>query len=187
MRALAGALGVVLASSSVHAADTLTPDEVTGPYTYGTATGVTGLKHLRFGAQPDAAGFRAAKEEGVEIVVNLRGPDEDDFDAESAAKEVGLEYHHVPVVPSQPLSASAFEEIESIVEAARGRKVYIYCASGNRASAWLATHLVGRHGLSRDDAFAVAERTGLTKAPLRKATEEYLDRSAGDRTPEESP
>lgn len=173
MKAL-GVLGAVLASTVVYAADPITPDEVTGPFTYGSTDGVKGIRHLRLGGSPDVEGLRAAKEAGVAVVVDLRGPEEHEFDAQTAAESVGLEFHQVPVPKGRPFSKDAFDEIERIVAEASGRTVYLYCGSGNRASAWLAVHLVQRHGLSQGDAFAVAERTGLTKEPLRKMVEAYL-------------
>jgi len=168
-------LAVLLLVPTAHAADPIGPGDVTGPVAWGDTVRVTALDNLRFGGQPDEEALRAAGEAGVEIVVNLRSPDEDDFDERAAAESLGLEYHNVPLVKGAPLDGHALEKIEAIVGKADGRTVYLHCKSGNRAAAWLATHLVERQGMPKADALVVAERVGLRKDPLRASTEDYLD------------
>jgi protein tyrosine phosphatase (PTP) superfamily phosphohydrolase (DUF442 family) len=85
-----------------------------------------------------------------------------------------MQYEQVPVPGGEPLPRDALERVEAIVAAEPGRPVLLHCSSGNRAAAWLATHLVTRHGMEVGDALAVARRAGLTKPDMEEKVRAYL-------------
>lgn len=171
--ALVCALG--LAAGAARAEPPLGPDDVEGPFSWGAATRVTHLSHLYFADQPDLAGFEAAKQAGVTTVIDLRGPGELDWDERAAVESLGLTYYSVPVV-GERFEPDAFERIESLVEAHHDEPILIHCSTSNRVGGWLATHLVSRHGLTRDEAVEVGRRAGITKDVIVERVDVYLSR-----------
>jgi protein tyrosine phosphatase (PTP) superfamily phosphohydrolase (DUF442 family) len=152
----------------------VSPADVTGPLVWGTADRVMSIGSLRIGGQPDRAGMRAAREAGVAVVIDLREQGETVFDGSAVASEEGLEYHRVPVARGRSFSSDVFAQVDALVDAAGDRIVFVHCAAGPRAAAWLAAHLVERDGLGIDEAIAIAERAGLSGVGPRAATEAYL-------------
>ena len=75
-----------------------------GPFAWGSANGVTKLRHLYFGGQPDAAGLAAARDQGIAVVINLRAPEELDWDEAATAEALGLAYYNVPIQRQGPFS-----------------------------------------------------------------------------------
>ena len=85
-----------------------------------------------------AEDFEAIAAAGYKVVINNR-PDGEKHDyipaAEAAelARAHGLEYHHIPVSPTQ-LTAEAIAKFKSVLEAISGPAV-AHCATGKRSSA----------------------------------------------------
>jgi protein tyrosine phosphatase (PTP) superfamily phosphohydrolase (DUF442 family) len=175
IRQALAALAISTICASLAAADqTITPGDVMGPYQWGAATRVTQLRHLYFADQPDAAGFEAAHEADVGIVINMRAPAEIDWDEEAAVEKLGMTYYNVPVTGST-FDRAQFERIESIVAAHPDEKILLHCGSSNRVGGWLATHLVTRHQLSEEDAIAVGRKAGITKRGIETRVHAYLE------------
>jgi protein tyrosine phosphatase (PTP) superfamily phosphohydrolase (DUF442 family) len=167
-------LGLLVAARA-GAEPPITPDDVKGPMTWGAATRVTHLRHLYFADQPDAAGFEAAKQAGVLTVIDLRAPGERDWDERALVEGLGLAYYNVPV-EGGAFDRAAFERIEALVAQAGPEPILLHCSSSNRVGGWLATHLVTRHGLSEEEALAVGRRAGITKEPIERSVEAYLEK-----------
>jgi len=77
------------------------------------------------------------KAEGVSVIINNRPDGEQAGQPASdalaaAAGELGLNYHHIPVVPGQADPADARQMVQ-IVEASDGW-VHAFCRTGNRSS-----------------------------------------------------
>jgi protein tyrosine phosphatase (PTP) superfamily phosphohydrolase (DUF442 family) len=150
------------------------PDEVEGPYTWGGVSNVTHVRDLWFSGQPDTESLRLAKENGVEVVINLRDPGESDWDERGAVEGLGMTYHSVPVQKTGPFTRESFSRIAEILEAHEGAGILVHCSSANRAGGWFATYLVEEHGMTVDDALAVGRRTGITKEGITKRVRAYL-------------
>ena len=163
----AGAAGVALAGEPIS------PDEVKGPIAWGTAQKVTHLRHLWFADQPDAAGFEAARQAGVQVVVNLRPPSELDWDEKAEVEKLGMTYYNVPVAGPR-FEKSAFDRIEQLVAQHEDQQILIHCSSSNRVGGWLATHLVREHGMSVEDALVVGRRAGITKEDVAERARAYV-------------
>lgn len=155
-------------------------DEVQGPFVWGSADNVTRVRHLWLARQPDEAGLRAAKDHGVTLVLDLRAPGERDWDEAAVAKAVGLQYENIPIAEKGPFSEEALSQIEAAVEAHPSDQILIHCSSGNRAAAWLTTHLVRRHGMRFDEALAIGRRAGITKPEIEAKTAAALGEPAPD-------
>lgn len=96
---------------------------------------------------------------GYQVVINLGLldpkyclPDE----AGSVAR-AGLEYHHIPVVFTDP-KVTDFERFVTVMDACRGRKTFVHCAANYRVSAFVALYGERRLGWSRAAADAHLRR-----------------------------
>jgi uncharacterized protein (TIGR01244 family) len=142
------------------------PEAVAPPEAWGAASNVTRLGRLRFSEQPDRVALARAKAAGVEVVVNLR-PDAEmesvDFDERAAVEDLGMTYVQIPIPKEGPFPPEALDALDRLVAENEGREIWLHCSTGNRATGWLATHLVRREGMSLEDALAVARRAGITK------------------------
>ncbi len=143
---------------------------------WGSARDVKQHFNLHLAGQPDAAGLTAAKKAGVSVVIDLRDPSEHDWDEATAARELGLAYHSVPV-DGQELSRDAMQRIDAIVGENDDKGILIHCASGNRAAAWLAIHLAEQEGMDPAEALAIGRKAGLTKDALAANVTRYLEGS----------
>jgi len=149
--------------------------EVDQPVSWGAADKVVRSGNLYFSSQPDQQALAAAAETGVEMVVNLRLPDEADWDEEGAARELGLQYFNVPVSKDGPgFDHGAIEMLHELAAANSNKKILMHCSSGNRASAWYALNLVEQHGMDLEQALIIAGQTGLTKPALEARVREHL-------------
>ena len=166
-------IALIGATACTHGA--ITPDQVQGPLSWGEAHSVTQLRHLWFAGQPDESALERAKAEGIRVVINLRDPSEQEWDEQAAAEGLGMTYYNVPIRGGQPFERAAFERIETIVEQHHGESTLVHCSSSNRAGAWLATHLVRRHGMPVEDALSVGRRAGITKEAMEKNVRRYLE------------
>lgn len=155
------------------------PYQVSGPRTWGAADNVMQIKHLYISRQPDPVGITEAGRDGVGVVVNSRLPGETDWDQKAAVEAAGMTYYNVPISrEGDSLDADTMHRLTAIVSQHRDEQILMYCGSGNRVSAWLATHLVEDHGLGEDEALAIAHETGLTKPALEQRVRNYLDQVA---------
>lgn len=174
---VAVATALLFASPALAAGKSITPDDVEGPIVWGEATRVTHLRHLYFADQPDPTGFEAAKQAGVTTVIDLRAPEERDWDEEAVVEGLGLTYFNVPVV-GDAFKREAFDEIERLVKAHHDEVILLHCSSSNRVGGWLAVHLVEQHGLGEDEAIAVGRRAGITKEVIVERVRTYLAQPA---------
>lgn len=166
-------LGVVACASSGQ--PELTPADVHVQPAWGPVDNVTRVSRLYFSGQPDAEALRAAAAEGVEVVINLREPGESDFDEASAAAEAGQLYYNVPVSrKGESFDPEAMERIGELVRQHPGQKVLLHCRTGQRATSWLAIHLVEDHGLTPQQSLAVAGAAGLDSESLLERVQRYL-------------
>lgn len=160
----------------------ITPADVGEPKTWGGAQNVVNLKHLYFSAQPDAQTFTVAKANGVGVVINLREPGETDWNAAGAANAADLEYFNVPIAGrGESLDEESISRISAIVQDHQNQNILLYCSSGNRASAWLAVHLIQDHELTIDAALAVARKTGLNRADIEARVFQFQKENGSSR------
>ena len=154
------------------------------PMTWGAADNVVQVGPLYVSRQPDVATLEAARDAGVTTVINLRGPDEMDWDEAAAVRALGLQYYNVPITGGGPsFDAAAIDEIGKAVAARRGGKVLMHCRSGNRAAAWLAVHLANDHDLPVDEAISIARDAGLTYEPLESRVRSYVGEASTESPP----
>lgn len=161
--------------ASAEKTSAITSADFSEPQTWGAMKNVVGVKHLYISGQPDEAALIEARENGVAAVINLRGADEIDWDEEAAVNALGIGYYNIPIVPGDTgLDAGAVAAITKLVGQYKGQKILLHCSSGNRASAWLAVHLVHDHGMPADSAIELAKHASLTKPEAETMVREFL-------------
>lgn len=118
------------------------------------------------GGQPDLRHLQALKEAGVGVILDIRAPQEPRPCSEpQAVASLGMEYVNIPVGPT-PLTDELMEQILGVLRGRPGQTIFFHCASGNRVGGPLVAHLMLDHGLSEEDAIAVAMRGGLRSPDL---------------------
>lgn len=125
-------------------------------------------KGLMSSGQPSREALEKLCNSGCTLVVNLRPPAERcGFDEVACARELGLDYHNIPVGGPDDLCMEAVEALDRVLQEAGDRPVLIHCASGNRVGALLALHAHWKRGMDPEQAIAYGDRAGLTAPGLR--------------------
>ena len=154
------------------------PDQVEAVSDWQGIENLTRVENIFVASQPSQQALTVARERGVGIVVNLRGPDEElGFDEAAAAEAAGLDYYQVPVLGSEGLDKSAMVRVSQLVEAAGDAPVLVHCSSGNRVAGWLAVHLAENRNMTADESLNVARAAGLTKPGLESSVRAMLEKS----------
>ena len=163
--ALLGAGVLQAESAGLHAGEVAAAD-IERTVKWGTPQPVVAVDGFHFSGQPDAPGFQQAAAAGVTHVVNLRGPQEVDWDVAAAVQAAGMTYHNLPLTfDNKGLNATSASRISALVDSLAGEKILVHCASGNRVAVWWATHLVSAHQLDASQAVNLAKQAGM-KAEL---------------------
>ena len=148
--------------------------EVCQPEAWGAAQSVVKIKHLYISSQPDLETFDVARKKGVKLVINLRDPKEFNWDEQKAAKQTGLDYYNIPISASgESFDSEAINQISALVQKHKNQKILLHCSSGNRASAWLAIHLIKDHDMPSDSAIELAKKVGLTSPAIESRVKQF--------------
>ena len=130
------------------------------------------------GGQPSAAHFRALKDAGVEVVLDIRDPMEPrGFDEQALMDELGLEYRVVTVSDAH-LTDQTLGAITEVMRQNDGRQVLVHCASGNRVGGALIPWLILDQAMTEEEATMAAMRMGLRGAHLLEWGLEYARRNS---------
>lgn len=111
---------------------------------------------------------------GVKTAIDLREPEEQKGSAEADAKKNGMRYYSSPIARTGDFQAAQLAAVEKIVQKNKERKIWVFCQSGSRASAWLAVHLAKAHGLPAENAMAEARKAGLEKEEMITKVRKFL-------------
>jgi len=129
------------------------------------------------GGQPSAAHFRALKDAGVEVVLDIRDPMEPrGFDEPALMDELGFEYKVITVSDAH-LTDETLASITDVMRQGEGRTTLVHCASGNRVGGALIPWLILNQGMTEDEATMAAMRMGLRGAHLLEWGLEYARRN----------
>ena len=124
--------------------------------------------------QPSAEDFAEFKKRGVKSVLNVRTKEELDFDEAKTIKNLGLEYHHIPIAGPEALTDENFDKIRKLLNTKEERPMVFHCTAANRVGAvWLA-HRVLDGGLTYDAALAEAKTVGLKAPALEAKAKDYI-------------
>ncbi len=105
--------------------------------------------------QPTEEQLRDVAAAGYAVVINLGLLDPKYClpDEAGSVLRAGMEYHHIPVVFTEPKAAD-FERFVEAMDACRGRKTFVHCAANYRVSTFVALYGERRLGWSREVADA---------------------------------
>jgi protein tyrosine phosphatase (PTP) superfamily phosphohydrolase (DUF442 family) len=126
--------------------------------------------------QPSEAQLAAVAGAGYEVVVNLGLLDPRYCLADEAevTRSLGLAYHHIPVDFQAPHPA-ALDEFFRVMDASRGRKVFVHCAANYRVSSFVALYGQARLGWSAAQADAHIHRVWEPNATWQR----FIDEARG--------
>lgn len=105
------------------------------------------------GGQPTEDQLRSAAAEGFQDVVNLATEDPRyALESESdLVQDLGMAYHHIPVVWHAPRDED-LAEFETCMKGLAGRRVLVHCAANYRVTAFYALYAVRNLGWTREQA-----------------------------------
>lgn len=128
------------------------------------------------GGATTTAALTGLKNDGFKSVINLRLATENGANIEentAQAKQLGLNYFHLPMSGSQP-DPKVVDEFLNVVANKANQPVYIHCGSANRVGAvWLVKRVV-QDGWPIDKATTEARAIGLTSPVLEKFALDYI-------------
>lgn len=132
----------------------------------GVANANQALPHVITGGQPTPDHFRALRDAGVKVVLDIRDPMEPrGFDEPALLSELGLEYLNI-VVSDGNLTDGTADRILKAMRENGNEPILVHCASGNRVGGALIPYLMIDHGFNEDEATMAAMRMGLRGAHL---------------------
>ncbi len=111
-------------------------------------------QNLFSAGQPTEKQLINAAEQGVEVVVNLAlststGSLNNEF---MTVRTLGMEYVHIPVMWEKP-TADNLSRFMDVMDARRGKRIFVHCAMNFRATAFIALWRILRLGWTHDAAF----------------------------------
>lgn len=112
------------------------------------------------GGQPTKEQLEAAREEGFQAVINLAPSHAENFalaDEKRVVADLGLEYHHIPVVWTDP-RPEQFAAFCAAMEKVGDRKVLVHCAANYRVTAFFSSYAIRHLGWSTAQADALVAR-----------------------------
>jgi protein tyrosine phosphatase (PTP) superfamily phosphohydrolase (DUF442 family) len=95
-------------------------------------------ERLGTAGQPTESQFHAIREAGFEAVINLALPTSDKAlpNEGSIVTGLGMSYVHIPVDFKAPTSQD-FQAFSRVMEAFKGRSLFVHCAANMRVSAFI--------------------------------------------------
>lgn len=122
------------------------------------------------GGQPTEAQLRAAHEQGIRTIVNLRPDGEfDGFDEEALVEELGMQYIHIPISGADDVTEETATTLNDVLADTTNRPLLMHCSSGNRVGSLFAARAYFLNDTDAERALDIGTRAGLTQleAPLR--------------------
>ena len=116
----------------------------------------------------------------VDLIINLRSASENrkvPFDQWQLAQRLGLEYHQIPLLNKGTLNPKSIDRIEALLQKRPGKKVLVYCASGNRAAAWYSLHKAANTPTNSEQALTLSHKMGLKNRKLKGILTAYLSKA----------
>jgi len=109
--------------------------------------------NLLTAGQPQRLHFAELARQGIQVVVNLAMPTSAGFmaDEQALVESLGMQYVAIPV-PWQAPTRAHFEQFCAVLDAHRGKKLFVHCAANKRVSAFVYLYRRLREGASDTEA-----------------------------------
>ncbi|HEY2932482.1 MAG TPA: protein tyrosine phosphatase family protein [Acidobacteriota bacterium] len=129
------------------------------------------------GGQPELEQLAQLKAEGVKAIINLRQPGEHRAtDEETKAKQLGLRYFNIAVVPSDPKEEQVTEFLK-ITDDPQNRPAFIHCASAGRVGGFWMIRRVIRDHWTVEAANEEAKKVGMREgSPVSEFARKYIEK-----------
>ena len=164
---------VLAAAVAVQAAPPVQEKPKLEPYQCGKVQRLHVFGSIFLASQPTQEDFKTAAENGIKTVLNLRTPQELDWDEAALVKKLGMNYVNIPITP-RTFTDEKIDQARKLLNDSKNRPLLVHCASANRVGAiWLA-HRVLDHGLSYQEARKEARTVGLRSPVLEKIVQRYI-------------
>lgn len=151
---------------------------------FGNLTNTPHYGNVVYAAQPDEETVKMFKDQGFDVVINLREFNEDiGFDEKSLVEAQGITYKQIPYLTAPSFEAEFSDEALTIVKAAideataKGQKILLHCSHGQRVASTLGLILYRDYGYSREKAFEVAAEAGMVSEWSVPRFHRFIDRS----------
>lgn len=145
---------------------------------FGNLKVVNQFGHVVFSDQPDKATIALLNDNGIKLVLSIRGLNEKTgYNERKTVEEEGISFIQIPYMKGREINDDALSEIISIIEAAEqsGTKMMLHCTHSQRAGSLLGAALYRDFGYTKEDAIALANQAGLTSKTLIKIHNEYIN------------
>lgn len=142
------------------------------------------LGNVVYAAQPDEATVKMFKDQGFDVVINLREFNEDlGFDEKKLVEDQGIAYKQIPYLTAPTFEAEFSNEALSKVKVAiddatvKGKKVLLHCSHGQRAGSTLGMILYRDYGYTKEAAFKAATAAGMNSEWSVPRFHRFIDKS----------
>ncbi|MCA9233832.1 MAG: protein tyrosine phosphatase family protein [Planctomycetales bacterium] len=132
---------------------------------------------LYLAGQPSKDDIARWARKGYHTVVNLRKPDEIDWDEGRAVRVAGMNYISIPVGSADDLTDEVFSKVRKLLGDPERRPLVLHCASSNRVGAVWMPYRALDEGVSERDAVEDAARAGLRSTDLSQKARDYIHRN----------
>lgn len=113
------------------------------------------------GGQPSPQQLEEAARLGYRVVIDLREPDERDWDEAAEVTAHGMRYVSIPVGGAHDVTVDKARELAAALGAATGQPVIVHCGSGNRVGALFALKARFLDGETAEKAIEIGRAAGL--------------------------
>lgn len=144
---------------------------------FGNLKVVSQFGNVVFSDQPDKETVGMLNDNGIKLVLSIRGFNEKaGFNERKAVEEQGISFIQIPYMQGRDINGDALSEIISIIEATgeNGTKIMLHCTRSQRAGSVLGAALYRDYGYTMEDANELAKQAGLTSKTLIKIHNKYL-------------
>jgi protein tyrosine phosphatase (PTP) superfamily phosphohydrolase (DUF442 family) len=126
--------------------------------------------------QPSPEDLATAKQQGVQVVLTLRGENEIDWDEQAEVHKLGMEFKRVDFAGPDTLTDEVFDQTREILREAEKRRqpVMLHCGSANRVGAVWLVYRVLDQGVSWEQAHDEAREVGLRTDGFVDRAKEYV-------------
>ncbi len=149
------------------------------------ATQVGEMKRLHvrgdyfLGSQPSEADLGLMQEAGLRTVVNLRKPQEMQFEEGTVVAELGMNYIHLPWGGPAELTDEVFDRGRAALSDGQ-KPLLLHCASSNRVGAiWLVWRVLD-DGADLETATTEAQTAGMRTPQYLVLATDYIARQSGE-------
>ncbi len=151
---------------------------------FGNLTKTPYYGNVVYAAQPDEDTVKMFKDQGFDLVINLREFKEDiGFDEKALVEAQGITYKQIPYMTAPTFDAEfsdeALTEIKVAIDEAtgRGEKILLHCSHGQRVASTLGLILYRDYGYTREAAYDVAAAAGMVSEWSVPRFHRFIDRS----------